>query len=292
MRVLAADLTPGTEPSGVSRRLPAGRKADLTAYVLEVGQVTVADLAERFDVSLDTIRRDLDQLNADGALIRTHGGAVSPSALPRPDTGLDVRRRIQTSAKETIGTLAAALVKDGSSVMINGGTTALAVARSLRDQRDLTIATNNLLIPSEINPSVLRDLYIFGGRVRLSAQATVGPVVFRDGVRGAEVGVQCDLALIAVGAASVSGGYSVSDLAEAAMMLEMMERASRVAVLVDSSKFNKRMFAQVAELARADYLVSDAMPPDDLLEALFRHDVELLVPRRATSEAPVRSLGK
>ncbi|MFH5824260.1 DeoR/GlpR family DNA-binding transcription regulator [Georgenia sp. AZ-5] len=280
----------GVETSGNQRKLPAGRKAELAAVVFDVGQVTVAELAERFDVSLDTIRRDLDQLDADGVLIRTRGGAMSPSALPRPDTGLDVRRRVQTSAKEAIGTLAATLVQDGSSLMINGGTTALAVVRNLRDHRDLTIATNNLLVPSEINPSAVRDLYIFGGTVRISAQATVGPVVFRNGVSGAEVDVQCDLALIAVGAASVSGGYSTSNLAEAAMMFEMMERASRVAVLVDSSKFSKRLFAQVADLSRADYLVTDQEPPTDLLEALRHHDVELLVPGRDSTAAPVRSL--
>lgn len=288
---MSAAVPPGVESSGVPRRLPAGRKAELAAYVVEAGQVTVAELAERFDVSLDTIRRDLDQLDADGILIRTHGGAVSPSSIPRPDTGLDVRRRIQTSAKETIGALAATLVRDGTALMINGGTTALAVVRNLRDQRDLTLATNNLLVPSEISPSVIRDLYVFGGSVRMSAQATLGPVVFRDGASGAEVDVQCDLALIAVGAASISGGYSVSSLAEAAMMREMMDRASRVAVLVDSSKFNKRLFAQVADLGRADHLVSDAMPPDDLLDVLRRHEVELLVPAGSGTQGPVRSVG-
>ena len=89
---------PGVQTDGVSRRLPAGRKAELTAYVTEMGQVTVARLAERFDVSLDTIRRDLDQLDSDGVLIRTHGGAISVSASPRPDTGLAVRARMQASA--------------------------------------------------------------------------------------------------------------------------------------------------------------------------------------------------
>src|SRR3954471_20120213 len=101
------------------RRLPAGRKADLAAFVGEVGQVTVANLAERFDVSPDTIRRDLDQLDADGVLIRTHGGAISLQAVPRPDTGLDVRLRLQTTAKDQIGALAAGLVEDGTALMIN-----------------------------------------------------------------------------------------------------------------------------------------------------------------------------
>ena len=96
---------------GSARRLPAGRKADLAAYVAEQGQVTVANLAERFDVSPDTIRRDLDALDADGVLIRTHGGAISPQAVPRPDTGVDVRLRLQTAAKDQIGALAAGLVR-------------------------------------------------------------------------------------------------------------------------------------------------------------------------------------
>ena len=129
-----------------ARRLPAGRKAELAAYVAEVGQVTVARLAKRFDVSADTIRRDLDQLDADGVLIRTHGGAVSLSAFPRPDTGLDVRARVQASAKDRIGALAAGLVPDGASLIVNAGTTTLAAARHLRDHRDLTIATNSLRI--------------------------------------------------------------------------------------------------------------------------------------------------
>ncbi len=268
----------GAGPANAARRLPAGRKAELSAYVFEVGQVTVAQLADRFDVSLDTIRRDLDQLDADGVLIRTHGGALSPSALPRPDTAIDVRRRVQTSAKEAIGVLAASLVQDGSSLMINGGTTALAVAHALRDHHDLTVATNNLLMPSELNPAAVRDLYLFGGMVRVGAQATVGPVVFRNAISGADVDVQVDLALVAVGAVSVTGGYSTSNLAEAAMMSDMMQRAAKVAVLVDSSKFGKMLFAQVAHVGRADYLVTDTMPPPDLVEALRQNDVELLVP--------------
>lgn len=264
------------DPVGTGRRLPAGRKAQLAAYVVEVGQVTVAQLAERFDVSLDTIRRDLDQLDADGVLIRTHGGALSPSAQPRPDTALDVRRRVQTSAKDAIGAVAASLVEDGSSLMINGGTTSLAVARHLRDHRELTVATNNLLLPGELNPAALRDLYIFGGTVRVGAQVTVGPVVFRNSISGADVDVQCDLALITVGACSPTG-YSTSNLAEAAMMAEMMQRASRVVVLVDSSKFSKLLFAQVGDLGRAQTLVTDTEPPPELREALDEAGVEVLL---------------
>src|SRR5689334_6431442 len=105
------------------RHLPAGRKAQLAAYVAEAGQVTVTALAERFGVSIDTIRRDLDQLNADGVLIRTYGGAVSLSTVSVSDRAVDVRLKLQEREKEKIAALAAYLVEDGSTIMINGGTT-------------------------------------------------------------------------------------------------------------------------------------------------------------------------
>lgn len=265
----------GQEPA---LRLPAGRKAHLAAYVAAAGQVTVAALAARFGVSSDTIRRDLDQLDADGILIRTHGGAVSPSALPSVEEKLDVRLRLQTTAKEKIGSLAATLVENGSVVMLNAGTTTLAVVRHLRNHRELTIATNNLRIPTEISPKVCRDLYVFGGAVRLRGQATIGPVGFQFTGNGNELDLRCDLALISVGAVSPVSGYSTSNLAEAVMMSEMVSRASKVAILADSSKFDRQLFAQVAELGRADYFVTDTEPPGELLEALLRNKVEVLSP--------------
>jgi len=266
-----------TSPSGNrSARFPASRQADLASFVAEKGQVTVADLATRFDVSPDTIRRDLDQLDADGILIRTHGGAVSLSAVPRADTGVDVRMRLQTSAKDRIGALAASLVTDGTVLMINAGTTSLSMARHLKDQRELTIATNNLRIPAEISPKVCRDLYLFGGSVRLGAQAVVGPLSFRADGNTGDIDIKCDLAVIGVGAISASG-YTTSHLAEAVMMGQMMRRATRVIVLADSSKFGRQLFAQISTLDAGDVLVTDQQPPQDLQAALDENGVQVLV---------------
>ncbi|MCB2175364.1 MAG: DeoR/GlpR family DNA-binding transcription regulator [Actinomycetales bacterium] len=267
------------------RRLPAGRKAALATYVAEMGQVTVADLAERFDVSADTIRRDLDQLDADGVLIRTHGGAISPQAVPRPDTAMDVRLRLQTLAKDQIGASAARLVQDGAAIMVNAGTTTLALAKHLSEHRDLTIATNSLRIPTEISPLAVRDLYVFGGAVRLSAQATVGPVAFA-GTDGFERDIRCDLALIGVGAVSATAGFSTSNLGEATMMRAMIDRADRVAVLADATKFGRRLFAVIAGFDRVDYLVTDQEPPADLAAALRVGDVEVVLPGAQGPEQP------
>ncbi|GAA4674831.1 DeoR/GlpR family DNA-binding transcription regulator [Phytohabitans rumicis] len=262
------------------RRLPAGRKAQLATYVAETGEVTVSALAERFGVSIDTIRRDLDQLSADGVLVRTYGGAVSQSTFSRVDRTVDVRLNMEKREKEKIATLAASLVENGSVIMINGGTTTLAVAKSLRGHRDLTVATNSLLVPGALSPSAVRDVYVFGGAVRTLTLATAGPVSFRA-ASGSELDISCDLALIGVGAVSAAAGYTTSNLAEAAMMREMISRAARVAILADSSKFGRRLFAQVCELGGADYLVTDSTPPADLLEALRDNEVELVTPETA-----------
>jgi len=264
------------------RHLPAGRKARLAAYVAEAGQVTVGTLAERFGVSIDTIRRDLDQLSAEGVLVRTYGGAVSLSTVSRVDRAVDVRLNLQKTEKETIAALAASLVEDGSTIMINGGTTTLALARHLHNHRDLTVATNNLLVPPAMSPPVIRYLYFFGGAVRSITQATIGPVSLRV-TGGTELDLRCDMALIGVGAVSVDAGYSTSNLGEAAMMREMISRAARVAILADSSKFGRHLFAQISELGTADYLITDASPPPDLLDALTENDVELITPETATS---------
>jgi DeoR family fructose operon transcriptional repressor len=265
------------EASGASarRRLPAGRKADLAAYVEQAGEVTVGDLAEHFAVSIDTIRRDLDQLDREGVVIRTHGGAVSAADAQLKDRALDVRLRMQTEEKDKIARLAAGLIDDGAVIMLNAGTTTLALARALRNHHDLTIATNNLRIPAEIAPSAFRDLYVFGGAVRAITQATTGPVAFRMTAGGPEVDIRCDLALIAVGAVD-QNGYSTSNLGDAAMMGEMIQRAERVAVLADSSKFDRRLFAQVTPLDRADFLVTDTAPSGELAAALAQAKVDVV----------------
>lgn len=264
-------------PSTGSRHLPAGRRAALLEFLGTTGQLTVAQLSERFDVSIDTIRRDLDLLDAEGLLVRTHGGAVSVAAHPRSDRAMDVRMRMQTQEKEAIAEVAARLVPDGAVVMLNGGTTTLAVVRHLSDHRELTIATNNLRIPSEVPTKAVRDLYVFGGAVRTVAQTTTGPVSFQLTPGGEQLEVQADLAIIGVGAVSATG-YSTSNLGDAAMMAEMMSHASRVAILADSTKFGRRLFAQIAELGRADWFVSEVEPGPELAAALRAAHVEILTP--------------
>lgn len=260
--------------------LPARRKADLVAFVLESGQVSVTELAQHFSVSADTIRRDLDELDASGTLLRTHGGAVSPTLVPRTDTGLDVRSRLHSGAKETIGKLAAELVGGDGTLMINGGTTALALATHLPAGAGLRIITNNLHLPAALSAGVADEIFMVGGAVRVSAQATTGPISSSLGIdRADEFDVRCDLAFIGVGAVSAQQGFSTGNVSEAGLMREMMRRSDRVVVLADSTKLGRSVFARIGALEMADVLVTDAQPDPELGRALADAEVEVIHPR-------------
>jgi DeoR family fructose operon transcriptional repressor len=237
--------------SETAQRLPAGRKAEVASAVSELGQVTVTELADRFAVSVDTIRRDLDQLDAEGLVIRTRGGAMSLSAVPWHDTGLDDRSRLRPTEKDAIGQLAGTLVPDGAVLFINAGTTTLAA---------------------------VRHLYVLGGQVRLSGAVAIGPVTFTNPLTGAEVDIRVDLALLGVGAVDAENGFSTSNLSEASMIAEMAARAKKVAVLADSTKFGKSLFAAIGGLSMADYLITNTAPDRLLAEALKAHNVEVLYP--------------
>jgi len=251
--------------------LPARRRADLAQYVREHAQATVAELAAMFQVSADTVRRDLDHLARRGVLTRTHGGAVPMGELATADTPLLNRRDTQRDAKERIGRAAVRLVDDGQTVIINGGTTALEAARALVGLRNLTIVTNNLLVPSEVPQDALRDLYVLGGMCRIPSMVTIGPVGF-TGIRG----IRADVALIGVGGIS-ENGYSTSHLGEAQMMQQMIESASRVVILADASKFGRHAFVHIGALEDSDALVTNTLPQPDLEQALREADVDIIV---------------
>ncbi len=262
---------------GASRRLAITRKTEIGKFVNATGEATVAELASKFEVSLDTIRRDLTELEAEKILIKTHGGAVRDNFVPL-DSSIDLRLKVQIAAKATIGTLAATLIPSDSVIMINAGTTTLAFAKQLQDHIGLTIATNNLLIPKELSPKVYRSLHIFGGTLLGSSNATIGSIGFYNSQEKEFFDIKADWGIFSVGAVSTDKGFSISNFSEASMLRDMIHHCSKVVILADSSKFQRDLFVQVAELGEATYLVTDAPPPAELAKALKAASVHLVTP--------------
>jgi len=178
---------PQDPPDARDATLPASRRNELLRLVKAQGQVTVQELSGRFDVSGDTIRRDLDLLAERGLLTRTHGGAVATQPKVGDDTPFAQRLNARKEAKARIGARAARLIADEETLLINGGSTVLAFAAALGERRGLTVVTNNLSLPAVLPPQAVDAVYMLGGEVRQSLQVTLGPVGFA-GVNGCAIG--------------------------------------------------------------------------------------------------------
>jgi DeoR family fructose operon transcriptional repressor len=154
--------------------LPASRHQRLLEVMHARGEVTVAELTSMFGVSRDTVRRDLYLLEQRGLLNRTHGGALPVDELVGRVTRFQQRVNARTTAKHRIARAAAALIQNGESLILNGGSTTCAFAAELGHLRDLTIVTNNMMLPACIPPQVARSVYMMGGEYWDGAQITVG----------------------------------------------------------------------------------------------------------------------
>lgn len=251
--------------------LPAKRRAELVRLVREHGQKTVAELAATFDVSPDTIRRDLDLLAERKHLVRSHGGAVSADLMKTTEAPFVRRLGSHAGSKSNIAQAAVQFVSDSATILLNGGTTTLAIARALTGRRDLTIVTNNLRIPSELPPDAVRELYLLGGLIAPAGQVTLGPVSFP----GAHA-ISADIAFLGVGGISATGGLSTTSLTEARMISEMIDAAAQVVVVADATKFGREAFIHIAELSRISALITDDTPPAPLAEALAAAGVDVL----------------
>lgn len=252
--------------------LPARRRSELVRLARSHGQVIVNELAGLFDVSVDTIRRDLDLLAERGLLTRTHGGAVASDGLVTRDTTFPERLKTHKHAKERIARAAVSLVSDGETLVINGGSTTRAFAAGLHARRDLTVVTNNLAIPGVLPGEAVRDVYVLGGQFRAEAQVTIGEVRFAS-----VTGISTDTAVIGVGGIGAASGLSTTLLAEAVMIADMIASAKRTVVLADASKFGHDAFAHIVPLARVHVLVTDQEPARDLVRALGEAKVDLVV---------------
>ena len=251
--------------------LPAKRRSDIARLAKQLGQITVTDMSARFEVSLDTIRRDLDILADQGLILRTHGGAVPSESMAAADSPFEQRISARQDAKERIGRAAAKLVAPGETLIVNGGSTAVAFAASLGDLTRLTIVTNNLGLPSAFPASAVANLYLLGGEIRSGAHITLGPVGF-VGTRQ----IAADTAVIGIGGIT-EDGCSTSRIEEATMIAAMIAAARRTIVIADSAKFGRTGFAVVAPLDQIDVLVTDAEPSGKLRDALDAAGVRLVI---------------
>jgi DeoR/GlpR family transcriptional regulator of sugar metabolism len=231
------------------------------------GTTQVTELAAAFGVSEMTVRRDLRDLESEGKLVRVHGGAVSLTAEPS-FAEIEVER---PGVKDAIGAAAAAMVDDGQTIVLDIGTTALALARHLRG-RTITVITSNLAAYEELVGEESVELVLLGGIVRRNYRSLVG-VLAEDALRQ----LRADIAFL--GASGIGTDFGILDttMVEVPIKRAMMDAASRCVLIADSAKFGMRGVVRVCGPERLHALVTDAGIAPGAQAALERAGVEVVV---------------
>jgi DeoR family transcriptional regulator of aga operon len=230
------------------------RQADRLSSVLERlsgnGSVGVGDLAGELGVSPATVRRDLRLLEDQHLLTRTHGGAVAHGVLY--ELPLRYRSARHGEQKLRIAREAAARITEGTAVGLTGGTTTTEVARALVATPRLTVVTNSLSIASELAVRPNLKLVVTGGVARAESYELVGPLA-----ESSLAGLNLDVVLVGVDGISARAGLTTHHEVEAHTNRALIDRASVVIVVADSSKLGVVAFAQICELGRITELITD-----------------------------------
>jgi DeoR family transcriptional regulator of aga operon len=214
------------------------------------GSVNVTDLSKRFDVSLATIRRDLQLLEGQRLIGRVHGGAVARGVLY--ELPLRYKAARQQAEKRRIAQAAAEQVAENATVGLTGGTTTTEVARALAERRGLTVVTNALNVASELAVRSNLKLVVPGGVARPESYELVGPIA-----EGGLEGLNLDLAFLGVDGISADSGCTTHHEVEAYTNRTLIRRARRVVVVADGSKLGRVAFARICTLAEVDELITD-----------------------------------
>ena len=249
------------------------RRAKILELIRRDRIVKLAELRGMFDVTDETLRKDLDAIEETGEITRTYGGALlreggEKNLLPPASE----RRTINHEGKNFIGRLAASLIGPGEAVFLDGSTSSLYVARHIPEEQNITVVTNSDAVVQELSKSKSINVMCVGGMLRKRNMSYVGTAAV------SMIREQCYASKMFFSCYGVSqmAGLTDSDEAEAEIKRAMMERAGMLVFLCDGSKFDRIGYPKLAELRQIDMLVTDCAPQGEWSECLAQNGVQVL----------------
>lgn len=245
------------------------RRGVILGILAEKGAVSIADLHRRLRVSRETIRRDITRLDRENRLLKTHGGALSRDTV---EPAFAERMAVNMEGKRAIGRVAAALVPDGASVILDSGTTIQGLVEALMNARHLTVITNDLQAAGRLAGRNDNRVLLLGGEVIVGEGAVMG----RDTTAMLD-GYFADFAFVGAGALSAHPWLMDFSREAAEIRGRMLALARWPVVLADHTKFGRTGPVRVPNLEKASHIIVDRLPEGALADALTRLDAELLV---------------
>lgn len=249
------------------------RQLTLLSLVQARGSVSVEQLAEHLQVTLQTVRRDVQKLADEGLLARFHGGVRVPSSTTE-NIAHQQRESLNAEGKSRIARAIAAAVPNGCSLILNIGTTTEAVAHALAEHSGLRVITNNLNVARILSANPRSEVIVTGGVVRGRDQGVVGEAAV-DFIRQFKV----DLAVMGISGIEADGTLRDYDYREVKVAQTILSHAREVWMAADASKFNRPAMVEVGQLSQVDRLFTDATPPDPFPQLLADAGVQLHIAR-------------
>ncbi len=246
-----------------------GRQAEILDIAKAEGRVQVEDLATRFSVTPQTIRKDLNDLCEAKALTRIHGGALFPSGTE--NVRYEARRSIAATEKQAIGRAAADLIPDKASLFINIGTTTEAVGEALLNHHELMVITNNINVANRLRVYPSIEVVIAGGVVRGSDGGIVGEAAV-DFIKQFKV----DYAVIGASAIDEDGALLDFDFREVKVAQAIIANARHVILVADSTKFERTAPVRIGHLSQVHTFITDVCPSQKLQEIAASRGVQLI----------------
>lgn len=259
------------DASGGGSLLAEPRRMKILAWLQEEGSARVRVLADAFDVSEVTIRQDLERLEAEGHVVREHGGAYLKS-VPQQVRAMALHHLVNMDAKRRIGRAAAALVEDGETIILDSGSTTTEMALCLGDRQHLTVITNALNIALVLGAMPTCTVHMPGGQFK-------APTLSLSGERSADYfkGLFAQKLFLATGAVSFEAGLTFPALADITVKRAMIETASRIFLVADSGKIGKTSFSSLGGLENVHVLITDSGIRDEDRRGFVDRGIEVIV---------------
>jgi DeoR family fructose operon transcriptional repressor len=245
------------------------RRALIEELLHKQSSVKVQELCDKFDVSSSTIRRDLSELEQEGIIRRTHGGAVLADRT-KFEPSFREKRGEHLAEKKQIGKKAVDFINEGETIILDAGTTTTQLAENLTNFSNLTVVTNALNIAQTLAQGA-NEVISVGGQLKKKTLALVGPLTENSLEQ-----LAADKVFLGINTISLAEGLTTPDLVEAQIKKTMIGRAKEVIVIADHTKFEAETFVKVADLNMVDRLITDRQINRDILKK-YRQKVEIVV---------------
>lgn len=252
--------------AGGCQVMRTNRLREIENYLAEHGSATITELCDHFAVSVNTIRRDINQLVQSGKLKKVYGGVVLNTH--DPTVPITDRSPVATREKQLIGQLAARMVSPGDTIYIDSGTTAVELIPYLKS--NITVVSNSLIVENRVLPTTNINLVMIGGQFSRKTLSCSGPIAvnsLRD--------IRIRKAFMSTTGISIEAGATNNSLYEAEIKRAVIEKAHEVIMLADHSKFNQSATICFCPLENLSALITDQCPDPEYINFCKQHNIDL-----------------